>query len=675
MNHSHKTLWLSRLWRELNRKERKGRQDFKGFALFAPFAVRLSPANPVESTLLTTKTRRHQVIFVPLCLGGKTLSILCIILLAALLAGCSLSAPPPSRGRAPILTPLPPQPDVTVELPSRRPSIANGAAIYAEKCAACHGASGKGDGDRAGAIQSRFGAMPADLTADSVARASTLAEWYAVVTGGRLERGMPFFSESLSVDDRWDVIAYAWSLGSPQEVIASGKTIYEERCVQCHGETGKGDGPQAGGPLPDLSNLAGYTDVAPGEWDNALDSTHVPSFSGKLSSEERRAVDDYIRSFAYDAAAVAAGPTEPAPAPNATRVPEPAGIGLTIDGSIINGTNGGPQPGNLEGTFYYLPGGLDQNNQPVNEPVTQTIRADAQGRFTVPGLQAQAGDVIAANVQYGDIPYWSDLITVDGLTTTIDMPIHVYEQTTATDALQIDTLHVRVTQDSGVLSVVEFYGVSNLGDRTVANMSGGPALRFNLPAGATAFLGMTTVPGVYAQSDGGFEYFEAIPPGDNTANVQITYQLPADADASLDRGLTYPVNSIVLLAQTGDLKPAADQLIEQSPTLLQGQTYQVFAGGPLSTGQSLTFRLTRSGTTIDAKLIGGIAILIAGAGVIGYGFWRMRAPKAPPVEREALLDQIAALDDAFDAGQIAESEYRKQREALKAKAVHLMRDE
>ena len=51
------------------------------------------------------------------------------------------------------------------------------------------------------------------------------------------------------------------------------------------------------------------------------------------------------------------------------------------------------------------------------------------------------------------------------------------------------------------------------------------------------------------------------------------------------------------------------------------------------------------------------------------------APKARPTERDALIDQIAALDDAFEASEIRESEYRKQREALKARILRLMREE
>ncbi len=598
------------------------------------------------------------------------------------MAGCALSAPPPPRGNAPILTPLPPPADAEFELPSRKPSVAGGAAIFAEKCVACHGAAGRGDGERAAAIQAQFDAAPADLTADTIARTSTPAEWYATLTSGRLERGMPFYSESLSVDDRWDVIAFAWSLGSPGEKLALGETIYAERCAQCHGKSGTGDGPQAGGPLPDLSTLAAHRNVAPGEWDSALINAHVPSFSGKLSEVERSAVIDYLRSFTYETQALA----EPAPEPAATAGPEatpapPKAGAVTIKGSIVNGTDGAAAPVNLDGTFFYFPGGFD------NAPITQTVRFDANGRFNVPDLTVQADDAVVANVLYGNILYWSDPVELDGSTQTLDLPIRVYEETTATDAIQIDRLHVIIAQEGGVAEVVEVYFLSNRGDRAVANTTGEPTLRFTLPAGATAFQGMSATPGVYTQTPDGFGYYDAVLPGGDPLQVQVAYQLPLGPGVSLDRAPTYPITEVDLLVQDGELKPASDQLIDRGPSEFQGSKFQVLSGGPFPANQTLPLRLVGSGPAIDAKLIGGIALLLVGAGVVGFGVWRSRkppawtqpatpgGPRSTQAERERLLDQIAALDDAFEAGQIAEAEYRKRREALKAKALRLMREE
>lgn len=639
----------------------------------------------------TTKTPRHQDSLVSWRLCGKSLFVAGVsLLVAGVLAGCSLSAPPPERGSAPLLTPAVAPSDTTAfELPTRRPSVANGAAIYAEKCSGCHGPAGRGDGEKAAQIQSTFGVAPADLTSDRVARASTAASWFGVVTSGKLDengqpRGMPGFSGSLSVDDRWDVIVYAWSLSAPDNKLAAGRAIYADRCVQCHGETGKGDGPQASGKLRDLSDLSSYQDVAPGEWDNAVNATHVPSFAGKLSGDERAAVTDYIRSFAYDTGAAAvsapASTSVATPAAGSNATPAPQAVDkITVNGSVANGTSGSPTPGNLDATLYYFAGG-DSNTVPV----TQSVKVDATGHFTVSDLDAKAGDIVAAAITYADVAYTSDTVTVTENAKTVDLPIRVYEPTTSTSAIHIDTLHIIAQPGAGAVQVIEVYFISNLGDRSVANTTGDPTLRFTLPAGATGFQGMSNTPGVYVQTVDGFEYRDAVPPGSRTVQAIVTYQLPVNGDVILDRAPTYPVNSVDMLVSAGDLKPSGDQFIDRGTQDFQGETYQVLAGGPFPANEKLAFRLAKP-ASVDVKLIAAVALLVVGGAGIGFGLWRMRssresepaaarkpkpqAVKVAEVDREALLDQIAALDDAYEAGQIAEADYRKRREALKTKLL------
>ncbi len=605
------------------------------------------------------------------------------LLTALFLAGCTLSAPPPERGDAPILTPQPPASGVEFELPSRKPSAANGAQLYAEKCAACHGATGQGDGERATQVREQFGAAPADLTADSSARALTPAEWYTAITNGRLERGMPPFNGSLSIDERWDVIVYAWSLGSPESTLAAGQVIYAERCVHCHGETGKGDSSQSDGALPDLSTLAAYRDVAPGEWDSLLDTSHVPSFSGKLSRFERSAVNDYIRSFTYNAAVLAAPlpPTPPA-GPDASSVPGPAaGAERAVNGSIVNGTQGASVPAGLDVSLYIFAGGTGDT------VVTRTLRADATGRFSAAEPDTQPGDVVAATVMYADVTYPSPLVEFDGAIASADLQITIYEPTTDTAAIHIDTLHLVVMPRSQAIDVNEIYVLSNLGDRVIRNLDG-PALRFKLPPGIAAFQVLQgAAEGAIVQSPEGFDFYDAVAPGSQTVQLVIAYQLPRSAaEIAFDRAAPYPTGSVSVIVQDSDLAPSSGDLVDRGPQVIQDQTYRQFSGGPLQAGQRLTFRLSPPAAGANVQLIGGILLIAAGVAAVGYGVWRSRQREERPTtgpgparqqkddgaDPEQLLDQIAALDDAFAAGEIDETAYRKKRDALKKKALRLM---
>jgi hypothetical protein len=69
---------------------------------------------------------------------------------------------------------------------------------------------------------------------------------------------------------------------------------------------------------------------------------------------------------------------------------------------------------------------------------------------------------------------------------------------------------------------------------------------------------------------------------------------------------------------------------------------------------------------------------------IGWRYVGSRSPEKgeePAIEmdesrdKETLLHAIAALDDAFDSGDIPEKEYHSRREALKRELAELMKSE
>jgi putative copper resistance protein D len=87
--------------------------------------------------------------------------------------------------------------------PYAAPSVARGAALYAENCALCHGITGRGDGPAAASLPAR----PADLTAPHLfAHAEGDLFWW--VSHGSDDRVMPGFADVMSVKARWDVINF-----------------------------------------------------------------------------------------------------------------------------------------------------------------------------------------------------------------------------------------------------------------------------------------------------------------------------------------------------------------------------------------------------------------------------------------------------------------------------------
>jgi mono/diheme cytochrome c family protein len=85
--------------------------------------------------------------------------------------------------------------------------------------------------------------------------------------------------------------------------LANGKKIYTDKCLKCHGEKGRGDGPRA----YDLSKKpADYTDKEKMSKFTDADLRKVvkegkkpmPAFGKKLSDEDIAGVVAYIRTFA-----------------------------------------------------------------------------------------------------------------------------------------------------------------------------------------------------------------------------------------------------------------------------------------------------------------------------------------------------------------------------------------
>ena len=92
--------------------------------------------------------------------------------------------------------------------PLARPSSARGQAIFRANCAGCHGERGAGDGPDAAGLERK----PRDFTDPTFMRQETPADFFRVISLGRRQAAMPAWENVLSVQDRWDVVSYLWSL-------------------------------------------------------------------------------------------------------------------------------------------------------------------------------------------------------------------------------------------------------------------------------------------------------------------------------------------------------------------------------------------------------------------------------------------------------------------------------
>lgn len=220
---------------------------------------------------------------------------------------------------------------------SPRGDAKKGQALYAQKCAVCHGPTGKGDGPAEFVLFPK----PRDLTSGKFKIRSTTTlptddDLFRVVSQGIPGTAMPGWA-TLSPAQRWDLVAHVKSLApvfaqqkppkpgvippapkATPALIETGKKFYAEaECLKCHGATGKGDGESAdtlkdewGYPIvPYDFTIAGRMKGGNTVRDvyrtllNGIGGTPMPSFADSLSPEEIWGLSYYVMSMAKDAKA------------------------------------------------------------------------------------------------------------------------------------------------------------------------------------------------------------------------------------------------------------------------------------------------------------------------------------------------------------------------------------
>lgn len=85
--------------------------------------------------------------------------------------------------------------------------------------------------------------------------------------------------------------------------LATGRALYMDKCTQCHGQTGKGDGPDAAGYYPSPTSLVDakhMSSVTDGEifYQISEGRKPMPAFKRKLTEEQRWQLVLYVRSLA-----------------------------------------------------------------------------------------------------------------------------------------------------------------------------------------------------------------------------------------------------------------------------------------------------------------------------------------------------------------------------------------
>lgn len=583
--------------------------------------------------------------------------------------------PPPGAGatrpaQAAVTPQAPSGAPAPVVFPQQPPAAQRGQTIYDARCAACHGATGKGDGAQSQQIVAAMGGKLPNFTDAAYVRAIKPADWFDAISNGRMQKGMPPFA-SLSVDERWDVTAYLYTFAIPPAQLDLGKSVYADKCAACHGATGKSDKPGT----PDLSDLSKMALQSQAEFDAVIAGGKgaMPSYA-TVSQSDRQAAADYVRSLSMPLGKVAA----------------PSGQ-ASIVGALVNGTLGAKSPSGLPVTLYALtPDG-------ANLMYTRTARSDAGGRFAFDQLDGAAPLMYGLQVQYLKATYTSEPLTLAHGGLTLTVPITVYETTADVSGLRVEQMHMFFDYGGpDSVTVGQLFIMSNSGDRAYIGADGA-SVKFSLPRGAANVSFMDgELGGRYQALGDGFADTEAVAPGVGTVQILVSYDLPYDGKKlDVNLPMAYPVKSVNVLVPEGGAKLTSPQLNAAGTRPTQSGNMVNFVGGGIAAGQSLALQLAgaiapapmgaaaQASQPVSPILIVAAALLLVAVAIVAFVWLRQRREtewveaEVEEIDADArqdeLLTAIAALDDDFEAGRLGEAEYRRQRGELKAELKELMK--
>lgn len=595
-------------------------------------------------------------------------------LLAFFITACNITlaadvTPPPDY-----IAPTP-MPTLGPLFPAAAPDVANGAAIYAEKCAACHGETGLGDGEQGKQLPVTVAAFALPETA----RKASPAAWYRVVSQGNLDRFMPPFT-SLSEQERWDVVAYTLTLHTSPDQLERGRALFEADCAGCAARFEDQES-MAALSADDLVRI-----IRDGEGD-------LPAFGSSLTDEDAYAVAAYLRSLTF------AGPPEAADAATATTAAEFVGTGTpfeagtppseatppgtpsaglgTILGSIDNRSGIALPPG-LTVTLREYDHGSDPGAGPL-EVGSLEAPVDADGSFRFDGLNFTENRIYLAELEWEGLTYRSEFEVIEaGMAEVSFAPIVVYPGTTDYSILRVDALQMYFdfanAQDVQMLAV---YSILNPADRTVLlELDPGGEIPFiKMPTGAASvgFEATQDSEPFIPTADG-----VAMPPSESPYGLIAFASLPKGGVITVEQPVVLPVGRVTLLVPEGVTAEGAG-LTDNGPHEFQGGTFIMYTAAGLAAGETIQFTLSGQpeDVTVSPDLtqnqnllvgVGALGLVLILAGVWLYLRDRGRTEEdtvqAEDDDPDSIMDAIIALDDLHRAGKLPDESHKQRRAEL-----------
>lgn len=402
-------------------------------------------------------------------------------------------------------------------------------------------------------------------------------------------------------------------------------------------------------------------------------------------------------------------PTDNLP-PDATTTPREVPAQFDIVGIIRNATTNTILADPLDVNAIFL----TQDGESTIELYNDTITADEDGTFRFESIATDSG-IVNLRVTYAGIRQYSNLYLLpadlndEGV---LEIDLFVYEITSDRSGLSYNYVetYFDASPSENAASVLQNVEIINMDNEIV--FDGQYSFRLSLPPNAInpriqvpPILGLLPEDlAVLEETDQGAVFLGVVPilPGPTgRLFFSVIYDLRYDEEVTVTQQFDYPVSQMTFwVVPERELRIESDRLATEPDQVREDINYVGYSiTEPITANDNFTYRIAggvildsdvaeptpAAATTITQTtdtnpsdtgyIVVGIGILLIVAGVLYmiYDVQRtritMKEDSAPNVrtasEKDLLLEEVAALDEAYERGEIAEAAYQQRRQDLK----------